>query len=117
MKVAYFINQYPKVSHTFIRREILALERQGVEVVRMALRGWQERPVDAEDVNEQSKTFYILRQGWMGLLGALVGQLLRAPAGFFKGVGAALRLSRGSDRPLPYHLVYLAEACRVLSHL
>ena len=32
MHIAYFINQYPKVSHSFIRREILALERQGVEV-------------------------------------------------------------------------------------
>ena len=39
MHIAYFINQYPKVSHSFIRREILALERQGVEVQRIALRG------------------------------------------------------------------------------
>ena len=27
MRVAYLVNQYPKVSHTFIRREIGALER------------------------------------------------------------------------------------------
>jgi colanic acid/amylovoran biosynthesis glycosyltransferase len=26
IRVAYLINQYPKLSHTFIRREILALE-------------------------------------------------------------------------------------------
>ena len=30
--IAYLINQYPKVSHTFIRREIAALEREGIEV-------------------------------------------------------------------------------------
>jgi len=30
LRVAYLVNQYPKVSHSFIRREILALERQGV---------------------------------------------------------------------------------------
>ena len=41
MRVAYLVNQYPTVSHTFIRREILALERCGVEVTRFALRGWQ----------------------------------------------------------------------------
>ena len=35
MRIAYFINQYPKVSHSFIRREILALERQGIEVQRI----------------------------------------------------------------------------------
>ena len=39
MRIAYFINQYPKVSHSFIRREILALERQGFEIERLALRG------------------------------------------------------------------------------
>jgi len=27
--IGYFINQYPAVSHSFIRREILALENLG----------------------------------------------------------------------------------------
>ena len=40
MRIAYLINQYPKVSHSFIRREILALERQGFEITRIAIRGW-----------------------------------------------------------------------------
>ena len=40
-------NQYPKVSHTFIRREILALERQGINAERYALRGWLETPRDS----------------------------------------------------------------------
>nr|NOY04368.1 colanic acid biosynthesis glycosyltransferase WcaL [Gammaproteobacteria bacterium] len=53
MRIAYFINQYPKVSHSFIRREILALERQGVEVQRLALRGWDAEVQDAEDVVER----------------------------------------------------------------
>ena len=29
MRIAYLVNQYPKVSHTFIRREIQALEALG----------------------------------------------------------------------------------------
>jgi hypothetical protein len=41
-RIAYFITQYPKVSPGFIRREILALERQGIEVQRVALRSWAE---------------------------------------------------------------------------
>lgn len=117
MKIAYFINQYPKVSHSFIRREILAIERQGIEVLRIALRGWNEQLVDPEDIAEQPKTFYILRHGWLGLVGALLAQFLRTPVGFIKGLGMAWRMSRGSDRSLPYHLVYMAEACRMLVHL
>ena len=117
MRVAYFINQYPKVSHSFIRREILALERQGVEVERVALRGWMDQVVDAEDVAEQLRTFYVLKQGVLGLAGALLGQLARSPLALFRAVIQAGRMSRGSDRPLIYHLVYLAEACCVMSHL
>ena len=50
MRIAYLINQYPKVSHTFIRREIQALERAGVEITRLSLRGWNEPLVDPEDI-------------------------------------------------------------------
>lgn len=117
MKVAYFINQYPKVSHSFIRREILALEKQGIEVLRLALRGWSEKLVDPQDVAEQSQTFYVLRQGAYGLLGALLAQLIRTPVAFVQAVLLAWRMSRGSGRSLPYHFVYLAEACKILGHL
>lgn len=117
MKVAYFINQYPKVSHSFIRREILALERQGVQIERIALRGWRDKVVDAEDLSEQSRTFYVLRQGLRGLVGAMLGQALRTPVAFIRALILAWQMGRGSDRPFIYHLAYLAEACRVLAHL
>ena len=51
--IAYLVNQYPKVSHSFIRREILALERQGMEVQRIALRGWDAELVDDGDITEK----------------------------------------------------------------
>ena len=115
MKIAYFINQYPKVSHSFIRREILALERQGVEVLRLALRGWRDELVDPEDQVEQTKTRYILRRGGLGLASAMLKQMARTPIAFIQAAMLAWRMGRGSDRPLPYHLVYLAEACCVIA--
>ena len=72
MRIAYFINQYPKVSHSFIRREILALERQGFEVQRIALRGWDAELVDAEDESERSKTQYVLAGRRQSAVGACV---------------------------------------------
>ena len=59
LRVAYLINQYPKVSHSFIRREILALEQQGVEVQRFALRGWADELVDPADVAERDTREFI----------------------------------------------------------
>lgn len=113
MRIAYFINQYPKVSHSFIRREILALERQGFSVSRIALRGWQDKVVDTEDIQEQAKTRYVLKRGLSELLLAALA-CVRNPWRFFRTLECAVKLSLGSDRPLPYHLVYFAEACQVV---
>ena len=114
MRIAYFVNQYPKVSHSFIRREILALERQGFEIQRIALRGWDAELVDAEDVKEQQRTRYVLQAGMLPLLAGLAKTLLASPGRFVSALVLALRMGRRAERPLPYHLVYLAEACRML---
>ena len=60
VKITYFINQYPKVSHTFIRREILALERQGLSVQRLALRGWSEPTPDPQDRQERGSQYEMI---------------------------------------------------------
>jgi colanic acid/amylovoran biosynthesis glycosyltransferase len=113
MKIAYLINQYPKVSHTFIRREIRALERQGVVVSRIAIRGWDIDLVDADDHDERECTRYVLKDGALPLLGAVLRILLVHPRCFLKALAITWRMSRTSERPLPTHLIYLAEACRV----
>lgn len=117
MRIAYFVNQYPKVSHSFIRREILALERQGFEVQRIALRGWDDALVDAEDVSERDKTRYVLQGGVKALLMPALRVLRATPGRFFSALGLALRMGRRADRGWPYHLIYLAEACRMLPWL
>ena len=117
MRIAYFINQYPKVSHSFIRREILAVERQGFEVQRIALRGWDAELVDAEDVSERDKTRYVLQDGIRGLLSPALQVLRAQPRRFFSALWLALRMGRRADRAWPYHVVYLLEACRLLTWL
>jgi len=113
-RIAYLINQYPMVSHSFIRREILALERQGFEVERIALRGWDAEVLDREDRAERERTRYVLQSGVIALLGAACWRLVRAPVRFLSALMLAVRVSWRAERPLPYHLVCLAEACRVL---
>ena len=114
MRMAYFINQYPKVSHTFIRREIAALERIGVAIERIALRGWDAEVADAQDVAERERTRYVLRGGVASLVAGALGFALRRPGRFARGLALAWRMARGSERPLPFHVMYLFEAVRVV---
>lgn len=117
LRIAYFVNQYPKVSHSFIRREILALERQGFEVLRIALRGWNGELFDKEDQLERIRTHYVLKGGVLPLLLASFRALATSPIRFFDALGLALRMGWRAARPLPFHLGYLAEACRMLPWL
>lgn len=112
-RVAYLVNQYPAVSHTFIRREIFALERQGVTVDRISMTGWDLPLVDAHDLSEREKTRYVQKGGVISLLGEALKTAVTRPGPFFGALKAALSMSRNAERPLPYHLIYLAQACRV----
>ena len=114
LRIAYFINQYPKVSHTFIRREILALERQGFDVLRIALRGWDAELMDAEDLQEREHTRYVLQFGIIRLFLAMLHVLFTRPVSFLGALQLALKMGVRAERPLPFHLIYLAEACRIL---
>ncbi|MBS3936158.1 MAG: glycosyltransferase family 4 protein [Sulfuritalea sp.] len=114
MRLAYLINRYPSVSHSFIRREIRAMERQGCAVLRIGLRGWDAELADPQDERERELTRYVLQQGLLPLLGAVLRVLLGSPRRFGAALVQAVRLGLRADRPLPYHMAYLAEACRAL---
>lgn len=111
MRIAYLTSLYPKVSHSFIRREIHALESLGLEVDRISIRGWDQELVDAEDIAERKITRYVLQQGAAQLVRAVVASLFASPRRFWGALRMALGMARPSDRSLPYHLIYLLEAC------
>ena len=113
MRIAYLVNWYPMVSHIFIRREILALERCGVEVMRIAMRGWDAVLVDEEDKLERHRTRYILREGKLAMLMAPLRMLLKRPVLLMRALRLSWRMGWRAERPLLVHLVYLAEACRI----
>lgn len=112
--IAYLINGYPAISHVFIRREIQALEAQGFEILRIALRGWEDELVDKVDKEERKQTHYVLRGSALGLISATLRVVFSRPVSFVSALALALKMSHKAIRPLPYHLIYLVEACRVL---
>jgi colanic acid/amylovoran biosynthesis glycosyltransferase len=116
-RIAYLVNQYPKVSHSFIRREIQALEQRGFAVQRLALRGWDATLVDDEDAAERKRTRYVLQGGVPSLLIASLRTLAASPIRYLSALRLAVQMGWRAARPLPYHLIYLAEACRILPWL
>lgn len=113
MRVAYLISEYPKVSHSFIRREIAALERQGVDVLRLAIRGPSDGSPDAADVGERNRTKYVLGAGVVATVAHVLKAMVRHPVAVGRAALSALRLSRRAERGLVHHLAYFVEACIV----
>src|ERR1700688_1831942 len=110
MRVAYFTNQYPAVSNTFIRREIQALENLGVTVIRYALRPAPGGLIHDEDRAELEKTRQILRAGTDEILRCLIVTLTRQPLATIKMAWLALKMGWRSNRVLLRHCAYAAEA-------
>lgn len=108
--IAYIVNQYPKVSHSFVRREILSLERGGTPVRRFAMRGWDAELVDPEDIAERDLTTYLLRGGAFPLLLGLALSGLTRPRRFLSALAQSVRMMRRSDRSIALHVITLFEA-------
>jgi glycosyltransferase involved in cell wall biosynthesis len=117
IRIAYLVNQYPKISHTFIRREIAALEKLGVEVARIALRGHETGSVDSSDASELKKTRYILKASLGEMIACVAGAFLRSPGRFCRELLSTFKLGRRSDGGAFRHIAYFVEACVLKSWL
>lgn len=109
MRVAYLVNQYPKVSHTFIRREIRALESLGVNVERISIRDCGEELVDLDDQQERGRTHVVLARGGWQLVAPVLFCLSTRPRAFCRAARVAWQLARRVPRSWR-HCAYLAEA-------
>lgn len=116
MTVAYLVNTAPVTSSTFIRREMAALEAQGVTVRRFALRRWHQPLVDPDDVADQARTHYILSGNLRGLALAALRQAVTGPAAFLRGAWLAARLGRSAGGAVR-HAAYFLEAVYFLRAL
>lgn len=117
MNIAYFVNQYPKVSHSFIRREIQSLEAQGFSVQRFALRSCEAELVDPDDQTELDQTRLVLGVGLLGLFWHMLLVAIARPLKFWQTFARACSLGLSSDRNLPLYIISLAEACVLLRWL
>ena len=81
--------------------------------MRISLRGWERELVDPQDKLERERTRYVLAAGSPALIFALLRMLFTRPVRFMRTLALACRMGFRAERPLLYHLAYLAEACRI----
>ena len=111
MKIAYLVNRYPAVSHSFIRREILALEAAGVTVDRYSIRPFDTDLPDPADRAEGDRTRVVVTRGAGALLAATCGMLVARPGRFFRTLRIVMRAFADEPRRGWRQLFYLVEAC------
>lgn len=110
MKIGYLINQYPKVSHSFVRREISALEKQDVNVHRYSVRDSADGLVDKQDIAEYKKTITLLNIAMVNVVSTVFLSFFNAPFVFIKTLIFALTLSIKSEAGIIKHVIYFVEA-------
>lgn len=110
LKLAYLVNQYPGISHSFIRREIAALERRGVVVRRFALRPPKTAVIAAEDAEEALRTRYVVTAPKGPLAAAILAGIASRPVAALGAFVRALRFASPSETGLLRHLICFAEA-------
>ncbi len=111
MKIAYLVNQYPLVSHSFIRREIQALENLGLLIHRISIRSTIHKIIDMADKKEYSKTTVLLSMPFIRLTTFLVLAIVSHPYSFIKAAILAFQMGWKSKSGLLKHVIYLFEAC------
>lgn len=117
-RLAYLTNVYPKISHSFIRTEIAALERCGFAVDRFTIRKAADLPIDDEDRDEAERTAVLLDGNRAGLALDVARCLARRPGATLSTLVRALRERPGPGVPgLIRACAYFAEAAALAIRL
>ena len=111
MRIGYLVNQYPKISHTFVRTEIEGHEALGTVVERYSVRPSPDQLIDKSDLREQTRTRVVLDSKLEIVLGFLAA--LATPIALGRAVLMTLKIGVRSERGLLRHFAYLLEACVV----
>ncbi|MEM8959583.1 MAG: glycosyltransferase [Pseudomonadota bacterium] len=111
--VAYLVSGYPKLSHTFIQREVAGLRAAGLDVLTCSVR--RPGPADLAGPEEReaaATTFYVLaraRNLWH-LISDHLALLAMRPGGWLQALALAWRTRPPGLKALLWQLFYFAEA-------
>lgn len=106
MRVGYLVSQYPATSHTFIRREVRALRRRGIDVHTFSVRAGDVE----EGEDDRPRTWTILPVRPADLVRVHAGALVRRPRAYLRTLREALVHRVPGVRALLWALFHFIEA-------
>jgi len=118
--IAYLTGDYPKVSHTFILREVDAVRASGVKVITCSIRKPAETEFKGqEELRALAETFYVkpAARNPVRLLATHGRELLRSPATWARTLVLAVRMRSPGLKSLVWQLFYFLEAGVLADHL
>ncbi len=117
IRIAYLVTRFPKLSETFVFREVLELRKQGAEVECFSIHPTLQEPLPAEARQLREETTYLWPPHPARFLAAIIKFAATKPAKFFNTLKLfwqqAPRSLSGKKRFLLHFLegVYLAHLC------
>lgn len=118
--VAYLTGDYPKVSHTFILREVQAVRAAGVPVITCSIRQPPASEFKGREEQEaRAETFYVIAAAKhpVRLLKAHGRALVRSPGTWASTLALAIRMRSPGLKAFFWQLFYFLEAGVLADHL
>lgn len=115
MKLLYLVGQYPAINHSYLVAEVRHLRSLGFEVPVVSISP-PDRPVEKlspVEREETARTYYVKAEPAAKVALLNLGEFLRHPLRYLRGLIFALRLAGISPRRVAYHLAYFGEAILV----
>lgn len=113
LAVAYLVSQYPAPSHTFIEREIRALEQDGARITRISVRPTPPELLLSDVMLQEAAETTVIQSDPAAVARAAGVVAVRHPAALLRGISRSLRLGPPGLRSRVWQLFYFAEALRV----
>jgi colanic acid/amylovoran biosynthesis glycosyltransferase len=109
--IAYLLHRFPRITDTFIMREVRALQKGGIDIQIISI--WEPtlRETDAKVMNEWTRqTHFLLPQSILSAVQTLCVIMIRSPIRFMSAVHLAFATARPGLKGLIKQSFYLAEA-------
>ncbi len=114
LRIAYMTGEYPRISDTFIQREIAALRKLGVHIETISIRRTaNSQHVGPEQRAEFQRTYSILPASPARIVAAHFSFLMRSPGKWFSTLFLAWKTKGLGFKALFHQLAYFVEAALV----